>query len=511
MLRALTAVAVMAASVLVPARAAIAAPITVGGFVYHDRNNNGVRDIGEPGVAGVRVHHGSSGRPTAATDANGAYSLTGVPQSGNLLVETGWFRSQCNAMDCAAGPGADNDFTVANQFIKFPVAAGQPDVSDLNVGLVPDWPGASLSIPAPVAGVVPANAVDVAARLSGTTSACAEGGLGICRPGDTFGMALQLHNQGTTALTGVRAKLFVPPGDCLTDAALQPDATSPGITSVAVTAHPCGTRQVEFTFTGTLTPGGLIRVGLTGTVDAAAPGPGTPGCVIGAPQATCSSGEPQGRAWIAGVSRIDQSGDPDSVGFCANSGPQLCATGIHDKRREPDEVDVVGHNLDAALGGSTAVDLHMRLQARKPEPAVVHPGDAVTVRAWLHNEDLAQTGNQANPGATVTLLFPKGSALTVPPNHSLLQCAIDTSGADAERARCTLRGPLSPYAGSLAVDVTTTIPAAWPLNTTYKVVACAAPAAGQTESIGPGASCLLTTDVFNSPTNNDDAKKFTVT
>lgn len=45
----------------------------VTGVVFQDRNANGVRDPGEPGVPGVVVHRGSE---TAVTDANGEYRMT---------------------------------------------------------------------------------------------------------------------------------------------------------------------------------------------------------------------------------------------------------------------------------------------------------------------------------------------------------------------------------------------------------------------------------------------------
>ena len=49
------------------------------------------------------------------------------------------------------------------------------NVSGFNVGLLPDWPGNTSGAPALQAGQVPANAVDVAARLSWATSTCSDG------------------------------------------------------------------------------------------------------------------------------------------------------------------------------------------------------------------------------------------------------------------------------------------------------------------------------------------------
>lgn len=75
----------------------------LGGFVYVDLNNNGVKDAGEPGIAGVAVTLSGntasavsvcaaiSPNPcTMTTDANGAYNFMGIPASdgtGYILTE----------------------------------------------------------------------------------------------------------------------------------------------------------------------------------------------------------------------------------------------------------------------------------------------------------------------------------------------------------------------------------------------------------------------------------------
>src|SRR5438045_1073525 len=59
-----------------------AVPTTVQGAVFNDLNGNGLRDIGEPGLAGwtvfIDVNKNNlidAGDLTATTDANGAYSI----------------------------------------------------------------------------------------------------------------------------------------------------------------------------------------------------------------------------------------------------------------------------------------------------------------------------------------------------------------------------------------------------------------------------------------------------
>ncbi len=65
-------------------------PVTVGGTVYEDTNNNGVLNSGEPGISGVTLtlsgtnDQGTSITATATTNAGGAYSFT-TDSNGNVL------------------------------------------------------------------------------------------------------------------------------------------------------------------------------------------------------------------------------------------------------------------------------------------------------------------------------------------------------------------------------------------------------------------------------------------
>ncbi|MBI3839668.1 MAG: hypothetical protein HY288_17240 [Planctomycetia bacterium] len=57
-------------------------PASVSGFVYNDRNNDGHKDVGEPGIANVTlILKDANGQPTGATtttDANGFYRFEGL-------------------------------------------------------------------------------------------------------------------------------------------------------------------------------------------------------------------------------------------------------------------------------------------------------------------------------------------------------------------------------------------------------------------------------------------------
>ncbi|HEY2792184.1 MAG TPA: hypothetical protein VGJ28_07515, partial [Micromonosporaceae bacterium] len=273
----------------------------------------------------------------------------------------------------------------------------------------------------------------------------------------------------------------------------------------ALPAGSCVTGVVALTYTGTLVPGGAIRVTMNGKVVS---GPGTPGCVVGAPVAPCTTAEPQGRAWILRVNHITQTGEADTI-FNQCTNPQDCPTGIHDKRREPDDTDPAGHNVVSSAGGTTGFDLAMEYHGYK-QPATIHPGDTVGVRAWIQNVGLGL--NQANSGSTMTLYFPKGTTIvSIPVKDSLFACVTDTTSPSWEKVTCTYKGPLSPEVSAIGLTIMITIPSTWTVGTNYRTVACANPVAGQTGEVNPaGATCDLTTSPGSTSTNNDDFKDFPI-
>ncbi|MCC9609755.1 carboxypeptidase regulatory-like domain-containing protein [Blastopirellula sp. JC732] len=65
-------------------------PAKIGGFVYHDRNNDGVMDAGEEGIAGAIVYlYDSTGAliGTQTTAADGSYMFTGLRADTYRIVE----------------------------------------------------------------------------------------------------------------------------------------------------------------------------------------------------------------------------------------------------------------------------------------------------------------------------------------------------------------------------------------------------------------------------------------
>jgi SdrD B-like protein len=465
---------------------AVKATVAVSGVVFYDENDNGVRDPGEPGVAGIRIHD-NKGAASTLTAADGSYSFAGLATSGYLQVETGWFRSQCppasspTATSCGAGPGADNDFTVDNQFLRYPLTA--KSAANVDVGIVPDWPGRSMTIPAPVGGIVPANPVDVAARLSWGSGTCTGGSYEICRAGDTFSLSGQIFNQGTTALTGIQARVYVPPGDCATGVFLTSDTVPAGLGALTSTpaAPTCATRYLDLSFAGRLAEAAGVRIQIDGKTET---GPGTPGCEPKKINAKlCPAEEPQGRGWLLGVSHIDQTGDPDST-FCAAGDMTRCPIGLHDKRRSPDEIDPAGHNVDSTLGGSTAYNLQAHVSMLSPD----------TVRAFVGNP----ATNASPEKSQVKIWLPAGTTVvTVPAKHVLISCDAGKVAGSAVVVTCTLGGPVAPTISSPAIDLTLG-------STPSRVVVCVTPPAGSpAEIVPPGSTCNLSTDAATTTTDND--------
>ena len=489
-LRLLLPLALVAAAAALPAPLQAATTITVSGYVFRDLDNDGVRDPGEPGVPGVRVHRSTGQQtPTATTAQDGSYVITGLtPQSsGYLIVESGWFRSQCAALTCASGPGPDNDYATDNQFIRYPLAQLQVSTSNLDVGVLPDWPGATATAPAPVGGAVPANLVDVASRLSWVSSSCPGGRYLVCRAGDTYTARGQILNQGRTALTGLTAVLDLPAGDRIAtgdparDVTLLTPATSPTITGITVGAVDAATQSITIDVQGSLPPGGYIKISANAKVVG---GPGTSGCVVAAPSSSCPTQEPQGAPLTFAVTHVDQAGDPDSFGPDCPPGEPVtsCPTGIHDKQFEPDEVDPVGHNVDAALGTDSTYDLVGHLVVLKPAGgSAVAPGAPVVLRAWG-----ASTGPAtALPGWKLTLVLPQGSKPAAPAKHALRNCVTGTNAAGYRTVTCTGKGPLSPGVASFAIDVALVAPSTSGAQLT--AIAIVTPAAGQgTETVAAG-------------------------
>lgn len=208
----------------VPGRAA-AVDDTVQGYVYRDLDDDGVRDVDEPGLRGVVLRSGSR---SAITDAAGHYAFAGVTQSINIRADAGWFRTQCTSAfsgpsrgdaytatcpDPGAGAGVDQDFRVDNQLLTATAAPGD----DISLGLTPDWVGTGYTAyttdPLASMALDPALRLSPGYRMPGAAVDCQNF---ICRPGETQWDLTQWLNQGTKPLRGLRAVVVAPAGSMIT-------------------------------------------------------------------------------------------------------------------------------------------------------------------------------------------------------------------------------------------------------------------------------------------------------
>jgi len=90
------------------------------GFVFDDENGNGVRDAGEPGLAGVAV---SNGLDVVLTDAGGAYSIADRPDSRLFVIKPRGWRPPLDASRLPLFYSAPGSATA-----DFPlVRSGEPD------------------------------------------------------------------------------------------------------------------------------------------------------------------------------------------------------------------------------------------------------------------------------------------------------------------------------------------------------------------------------------------------
>lgn len=71
-----------------------AQPVEISGFVYHDRNNNGLKETGEEGIGGIDIQIvsittiGSPVTRTVRTNADGSYELVGLPPGVYRVVQS---------------------------------------------------------------------------------------------------------------------------------------------------------------------------------------------------------------------------------------------------------------------------------------------------------------------------------------------------------------------------------------------------------------------------------------
>jgi len=79
---------------------------SISGVVFNDLNNNGIKDSGEPGLAGWKVDLTGNATASVATDANGNYSFTDLLDGSynvNEELKSGWIKTLGGYLGIAIG------------------------------------------------------------------------------------------------------------------------------------------------------------------------------------------------------------------------------------------------------------------------------------------------------------------------------------------------------------------------------------------------------------------------
>jgi len=207
----------------------------VTGTIWRDLDSDGVRDAGEPGIAGVVVGQVATDY-RAVTDANGGYQLALPPGTRVISVLTGWLSSKCvGDLSCAAGRGTDSDYGVTNQFPKRAITLAEGDlITGLDAGFLPDHGDPTGAPTSRFNGNDDrdgsAAGVDLAVRHSaadGGFNACTDpNGTRVCQVGDRLTTNAQVYNQGTSSVSNVRFLVSVPVGARLVGAPVANPTTS---------------------------------------------------------------------------------------------------------------------------------------------------------------------------------------------------------------------------------------------------------------------------------------------
>jgi uncharacterized repeat protein (TIGR01451 family) len=204
-------------------------PGSIGDLVYDDRNGNGVRDPGEPGIAGVEVTLTGPGGATSTTTtaADGSYAFTGLP---------------AGAYTVTAATPAGSSLTTGNVPDAVTLAPGQA-LTDADFGF--HTPAADLRVTVDAPPTAP--------------------------PGSRVPVTVTVSNRGPDPATSVTTTITVPAGTTLLSAvgsgwtctltgptaatcsrpALGAGATAPPIT-VTITKPTAGTVPITATTTSDL-------------------------------------------------------------------------------------------------------------------------------------------------------------------------------------------------------------------------------------------------------------------
>jgi large repetitive protein len=132
----------------------------IRGVKFNDLNGNGVRDPGEPGIAGIRIYVdlNQDGRinllePSGITDANGAYRILNVPAGTNLQVREAAQPGYIQTFPDPTDGGAHTDVTVTRGQVTSGLDFG--NVVAFDFGDAPNSYGTLLANNGPRHGILP--------------------------------------------------------------------------------------------------------------------------------------------------------------------------------------------------------------------------------------------------------------------------------------------------------------------------------------------------------------------
>lgn len=277
--------------------------VATTGTVYYDENQNGKRDSGEPGLAGVPVYMANGPdaetpagekAPATCTNQSGAFSLTPPDTHTRYQVwfRTGWFRTQCPALTCAIGSAGDNVQTGPEWIYSRNFVTGKTPGTYL-VGLIPDAGQYVKSIRSKTYLDYPpdlsqAHVVDLTARFTDDESpGCKTTKNGVnCKLGGAIAQTLYIGNSGLTAASGVKAVMQLPFGETHRQLTLLSSGSSPEVTSLsdvkvvpALFANTPGRppttanyTTITFTLKGTIPPAGFVSILSNGILAQGIPG-----------------------------------------------------------------------------------------------------------------------------------------------------------------------------------------------------------------------------------------------
>lgn len=317
-----------------------ALPNTVSGTLYFDANADGVKDVGEAGVPGVIV---SMGARSLTTDANGSYLFDAVSGVKSLRINTAWFRTQCDSLNCPPGPGPDNNVAVENQLLyarDVPTDAG----ARINVGLLPD---SATEEGYPLLADGNYNSIDVAVRLSRIdvpTSAeeCERGAKAehLCAVGDHPTASLAIHNQGTEPIQDIVVAVESAPG-LRADSIIQSQFLPSPLNSQPYEISPYDptTGTILVSVHGPLPAGSIAYAEMRQVVEPTAIASPLPLPLF----------NPYDRQVYARIVSMGTPGEVDSP-LCAGWGSCSPASGPHNKLQNSDEMDESGWNVQGVAG-----------------------------------------------------------------------------------------------------------------------------------------------------------------